>query len=481
MDAITNIFAALAVGVAYIVYRLLSKATSRRGLAPLPPGPRPLPLIGNLVDLPKSHAWLTFSKWGDIYGGIVHVSALGQSIVILNDPKYAVEMLDKKGLLYSDRPKLVMGGQMVGWEEAPVLSPFCDRWAEYRRLMSQFMGTKAKIDELNHVLQEETNVLLKQIIADPHDWVEHVRSFSGGLVLQLVYGYRASDPGGKELVKLVDDAMHGFSRQAKEFRGYLQGMLHVPFELVKKQMATSVARPSFTRNLLERSDLSPQRERIIQWAAAGIYSGGAETTVAAISAFVLGITRHPKEREQAQAEIDAVIGRDRLPTPADRERLPYCHALYLEVIRCYTLGPLGLPHVARGDDVHDGYFIPKGSIVIPNNWRYFHDPHTYPHPEAFSPERFLGAEKQFDPRKYVFGYGRRVCPGLHLGDATMWLASISILAAFDVTPPVKDGQPIIPPGDFQDAMISHPEPFECVIRPRSASAEAVVHGLPSMV
>ena len=64
-------------------------------------------------------------------------------------------------------------------------------------------------------------------------------------------------------------------------------------------------------------------------------------TVAAISAFVLAITRHPKEREQAQAEIDAVIGRDRLPTPADRERLPYCHALYLEVIRCYTLGPLG--------------------------------------------------------------------------------------------------------------------------------------------
>ena len=165
-------------------------------------------------------------------GGIVHVSALGQSIIILNDPKYAVEMLDKKGLLYSDRPKLVMGGQMVGWEEAPVLSPFCDRWAEYRRLMSQFMGTKAKIDELNHVLQEETNVLLKQCIADPHDWVEHLRrfaptplhaitclmcheSFAGGLVLQLVYGYRASDPGGKELVKLVDDAMHGFSVSTK--------------------------------------------------------------------------------------------------------------------------------------------------------------------------------------------------------------------------------------------------------------------------
>ena len=112
-----------------------------------------------------------------LIGGIVHVSALGQNIVILNDPKYAIDMLDKKSLLYSDRPTLIMGGQIVGWEEGPALSPFCDRWAEYRRLMSQFMGTKVKVDSYNHVLQEETNVLLKHILAEPREWVEHVRKY----------------------------------------------------------------------------------------------------------------------------------------------------------------------------------------------------------------------------------------------------------------------------------------------------------------
>ncbi|RDX44656.1 cytochrome P450 [Lentinus brumalis] len=490
--------------ISYLVYRSVS--VTRRP-APLPPGPKPLPLIGNVADLPRTQPWETFSEWGDIYGGITFVTALGQGIVVLNDPQYALDMLDKKGLLYSDRPKLVMGGQLVGWEEGPALIPFCDRWAEYRRLFSQFMGTKAKIEEFEHVMYEETNVFLKHLLAEPQDWLEHTRRFAGGLVLQLAYGYRVSDPGGKELIKLVDDAMDGFSettktnaflvdvfpilqyvpawfpgagwkQKAKLYREYLEEMLLAPYELVKQQMAAGVARPSFTQSHLDGQSHPPDKERIIQWSAAGIYSGGADTTVAAIEAFFLGITIHTEEQKAAQAEIDAVVGRDRLPSFADRERLPYCEALYLEIIRRYTFGPLGLAHVSREDDVHAGYFIPKGTIIIPNNWNFYRNAETYPDPETFSPERFMGAEKQFDPRKYLFGYGRRCVPaGIHLADASMWLASVSVLAAFSVAPPVKDGKPVIPSGAFLDGSISHPAPFECVIKPRSGTSEALVRGL----
>ncbi|RPD72903.1 cytochrome P450 [Lentinus tigrinus ALCF2SS1-7] len=496
MDGTSTVSAAaVAVAIAFTSYLVYRSISVSRSPAPLPPGPKPLPLVGNVLDLPQSQPWETFSKWGDTYGGMTFINALGQGIVVLNDPKYAIEMLDKKGLLYSDRPKLVMGGQLVGWDEGPALIPFCDRWAEYRRLFTHFMGTKAKIEEFDHVLYEETNVFLKNLLADPRNWVEHARRLAGGLVLQLAYGYRASDPGGKELVKVVDDAMDGFSEmtkpnaflvdvfpilryvpawfpgagwkhKAKLYREYLEEMLLAPFELVKQQMAAGVARPSFTQSHLDNQSHTPDKERLIQWAAAGIYSG--------IEAFFLGITIHTEEQKAAQAEIDAVIGRERLPTFADRERLPYCEALCLEIMRRYTFGPLGLAHVSREDDVHDGYFIPKGTIVIPNNWRFFRNPDTYSDPETFRPGRFIGSEKQFDPRKYLFGYGR-----IHLADASLWLASVSVLAAFDVAPPVKDGKPVIPSGKFLDGGISHPEPFECVIKPRSAAAEALVRALPA--
>ena len=99
----------------------------------------------------------------------------GKSIVVLNDAKYAIDMLDKKGLVYADRPELVMGGQLVGWEEGPALSMFCDTWAEYRRLFAQFMGSKAKVETFNEVVTSETNQWLKHILEKPHDWEEHTR------------------------------------------------------------------------------------------------------------------------------------------------------------------------------------------------------------------------------------------------------------------------------------------------------------------
>ena len=72
-----------------------------------------------------------------------------------------------------------------------------------------------------------------------------------------------------------------------------------------------------------------------------LYSTLNAQTVAAIESFFLGLTRHRAYAQKAQAEIDAVIGNDQLPSMADRDRLPYCEALYLEVMRMYTLMPSG--------------------------------------------------------------------------------------------------------------------------------------------
>lgn len=76
----------------------------------------------------------------------------------------------------------------------------------------------------------------------------------------------------------------------------------------------------------------------------------------------------PEAQAKAQAEIDSVIDTERLPTVGDRSQLPYVHALVLEVLRWAATVPSGIPHAATEDNIHSGYLIPKGSIVIPNIW-----------------------------------------------------------------------------------------------------------------
>jgi cytochrome P450 len=78
---------------------------------------------------------------------------------------------------------------------------------------------------------------------------------------------------------------------------------------------------------------------------------------------------HPEVQSKAQAEIDAIVGpENRLPTISDRDRLPYVCAVLKEVLRVGAIAPLGMPHLLREDDVYDGYFMPKGSVVIANFW-----------------------------------------------------------------------------------------------------------------
>lgn len=112
-----------------------------------------------------------------LLGGIVYLNALGRSIIILNDAKYAFDMLAKKSRNYSDRPKLMMAGQLVGWGEGPALIPFSETWLEYRRLFSQFIGSRSKVEGFQTVLQDETRSYINSIRDNPEVWVQHTQRF----------------------------------------------------------------------------------------------------------------------------------------------------------------------------------------------------------------------------------------------------------------------------------------------------------------
>lgn len=144
------------------------------------------------------------------------------------------------------------------------------------------------------------------------------------------------------------------------------------------------------------------------------------------------MARYPEVQLKAQRELDVVLGADCLPDFSDSDSLPYLNALVKEVLRWHPVTPVGLPHCAAADDEFEGFFIPKGSILLANIWyahtyylmcavylnwstsyrRFSRDPEIFRDPENFIPDRFLDERGQLDishndPAELMFGFGRR--------------------------------------------------------------------------
>jgi cytochrome P450 len=243
-----------------------------------------------------------------------------------------------------------------------------------------------------------------------------------------------------------------------------------PYEFVKQQMREKKHKTSFLSQAIENIGTDAEMEFIHKWAALALYLGGADTTVSSIMTFFLAMIVFPEIQKKAQEEIDRVIGSDRLPVSADRDSLPYIEAMMKETHRWHQVLPMCLPHSSTEEDTYKGYRIPKGSILLPNNWWFTHDPAVYPDPMTFRPERHITTathKAEPDPRNFIFGYGRRICPGRYVADNALFITIAQSLAVFKIEKPVENGKTVEPEVKFEPGTISHPMPFRTSIKPRS--------------
>lgn len=133
-----------------------------------------------------------------------------------------------------------------------------------------------------------------------------------------------------------------------------------------------------------------------------------------------------------------VVGRDRVATEADLNKLPYLQAVAKEALRLHPPTPLMLPHKATERTKLGGYDIPKGAVVHCNVYAIGRDPAVWAEPLRFRPERFLEEDvdvKGHDYRLLPFGAGRRVCPGAQLGLNMVQLMLARLLHQFSWAPP----------------------------------------------
>ncbi|KAF7350440.1 O-methylsterigmatocystin oxidoreductase [Mycena venus] len=494
----SDVVRALAVlGITGVLLKtILDRRNFTRGL-PYPPGPKPKPIIGNALDIPPTLPWLTYSDWAKHYGDIMHITILSAHIIVINSVEVATEILEKRSGNYSSRPDIPVM-HMNGWMMNMGLKGYNDEWRRDRRILHQRFRRDAA-PSLYPVELAKTQELLINLLETPNDFTTHFKTYPTSIMMYLLYGHQISahDP----LVEITYEALGMFSGSVvpgtlivnvfpflRHFPPWFPGlralndlcarsrlllgkMQDIPFYSVKKHMADDNAVPSWVSELLERTgdEAVPEKQ----------YQG----TLSALRAFIHMMVLHPDIQAKAQAEIDAVIGDKRLPNFDDRESLPYIDALYREIMRFHGPAPLGVPHASSEDDVYNGFFIPKGSTIMYNQWAMCRDERIYPSPEEFKPERFIAADgslirENFPP---TYGFGRRACAGKSMADNSVWIAMASILAVFQMGK-AKDsaGNIIEVPDEYIDGLVTAPVAFECAITPRSEAARKLITETPPL-
>ncbi|KZP16288.1 cytochrome P450 [Athelia psychrophila] len=464
-----------------------------------------------MLDMPTSDEWLQYTKWSEEFkSDIIYLNVLGTQIVVTNTLESTLDLLERRSSKYSGRHPMPMA-ELMGWGWSLAFLNYGDEWRAHRRLAVKGFDAQA-IPTFNLAFTRHAHGLLHRLLESPSAWQEHVRHQVGAMIIEISYGLdvlpkndpfiEAADKGvasvatafmpGAFLVNTLPILKHipswfpgaGFKQKAKEWTRYADETLEAPFKAFKKEITNGVAKPSFAQRYLQ--DMDPNidtvyQEGLIKETAAVMYVAGADTSVSVLGTFVLAMLQYPTVQRRAQAELDSVLGPDRLPTFEDMPALPYLSAIIKECHRWEVVLPFAIPHMLTADDEYRGWHLSSGTLVIPNSWcaAILNDPTVYPDPSVFNPERFLKDGKidpdVQDPELVVFGYGRRICPGRRVANAFTWLSAGYVLASFNVQKPAtRDGMPIEPKVKYCSSMLRHPETFECAFRPRSANTRDMI-------
>nr|BAL05144.1 cytochrome P450 [Phanerodontia chrysosporium] len=482
-----------AIAALFVLSGLLN---SRRRNMHVPPGPKALPLLGNVLDIPKKDVHVTFRDWANIYGkDLMKVEMPGETLYVISNKKVMVDLFEARSAIYSSKPTMTMADSS-GFKNSIPLLPYNARLKTSRRLLKQGLSPAAVRSYFPYI-NNRTALFLEALLKDPDDFVRHFTRTAAHTALKIAYGYEGVTEDhhllhtaietmeifatvvnpGRWLVDTlpildripVSFPFANFKRVQEESRPVVFETVSKPFEEVKKHLAEGTADGSFSSYLLQSEKPDPETEDCIRWAATSIFLGQSDTTTATLSWFTHAMVKFPEVQKKAQEEIGRVIGNDRLPEIQDRDSLPYVNAIMKEIFRWQPIISM-LPRSVVQDDKYNGYFVPAGTYLLANIWAVLHDPEVYPEPEKFMPERHL-KEGVPNPLDVTFGFGRRVCPGMQVAQSQTFGTMAAMLATLNLKPQKDEhGRDIIPETRTVDGLIRFPVPFKCAFVPRSEAA-----------
>ncbi|XP_022090540.1 cytochrome P450 2U1-like [Acanthaster planci] len=457
-----------------------------RGKTRLPNGPIGLPLLGYIPFLGRK-PYLTFTRLAQRYGSVFSVQLGAKLLVVLNGRKAIREALVTKSRVFSGRPQWVLNrvnqGKGIANQQA---NP---TWREHRRFVLSVMRSIGEgRTQMENKVAEEVSHLIEEFAShngDAMNMTYPVQLAFSNVICSVCFGqrFKPTDPDFKRLLHMADVFFsHLTSASAANFIPLLW-YLPLPGHRAVREMYTGILDfvsakvdehkasldPDSPRDLIDiylveiarrRAGTNPDgsdlpvengfNEDYIKHVVADLFFGGTETVNAGVLWGFVCMVLYPDVQARVQAEIDEVVGQDRMPTMADRAHLPYTQATLQEINRRCNVIPCAIPHVTTEDVEMNGFILPKGTTVTANLYSAHMDPECWREPERFEPARFLDETGQLirGHDSYMpFSLGPRACLGEQMAKCEMFLTFTGILQKFrlelaeGIERPTLDGLP----------------------------------------
>ncbi|KAE9973197.1 hypothetical protein BLS_003718 [Venturia inaequalis] len=496
-----TLLAAAVVLLAFFVISVLNKRNASKARDDELPGPTLIPFIGRVHDLPIQYMWLKFKEWADVYGPIYRTEMLGAKFVVISDETIAEELLVKRAKFNSDRPQVRSLFDSKSTDGSMEYLPLMGRnqyWARQRRWTHASL-TEASNAQYHGILDHEVKRWMYRLIMEPDNFGNTLEDMASKVMCTLTW----DDPDLSEYNVTSAWGLLTQMSPAGPITNVLTPLWHLPLFMnpwkraeikrhdeqqawwmqriveTRAKMNQGIQRPSFARQYLETAKtqkLSGDYEAsscIGMLALVGVFTVGGP-----LAYFLMSMTHHPEWQRRCQKEIDEACG-GRMPTLADFPNLPTLRACIKETMRWKPNVPSGVAHETEQDDYYRGYFIEKGTRILPLDWAFLRNPAKYPDPDNFRPERWLEPNwptyqeplTQYPNIKGMtsFGWGQRACLGQSLTQDEMLAACGALMWGFDLKFKIDaSGNKIdIPLNKSNSLLIVKPDPYEMAFHPRT--------------
>ncbi|KAK9734894.1 hypothetical protein RND81_04G169900 [Saponaria officinalis] len=441
----------------------------------LPPGPIPVPIFGNWLQVGDDLNHRNLTDLAKRFGDILMLRMGQRNLVVVSSPDLAKEVLHTQGVEFGSRTRNVVFDIFTGKGQDMVFTVYGEHWRKMRRIMTVPFFTNKVVQQYRSGWEDEAASVVEDVKRIPE-------AATSGIVLRhrlqlMMYNnmYRImfdrrfesqDDPLFNKLKALNGER----SRLAQSFdynygdfipilRPFLRGYLNICKQVkesrlklfkdyfIDERKKLASTKPSNNNELkcaidhiLDAQQKGEINEDNVLYIVENINVAAIETTLWSIEWGIAELVNHPEIQKKLREELDTVLGKGHQLTEPDTHKLPYLQAVIKETLRLRMAIPLLVPHMNLHDAKLSGYDIPAESKILVNAWWLANNPAHWKNPEEFRPERFMEEEAKVeangnDFRYLPFGVGRRSCPGIILALPILGITIGRLVQNFELLPP----------------------------------------------